>query len=90
MNLKITSRIIPIVLFIILLFQNGAPVEPANLLNILREEVQIPIRDGVKLSATLYRPDQPGKYPALVYRTPYGKEEYEPYPAFPIKAAKRG
>ena len=89
-NLKITSRIVPIVLFVILLFQNGAPVEPANLLNILREEVQIPMRDGVKLSATLYRPDQPGKYPALVYRTPYGKEEYEPYPAFPIKAAKRG
>ncbi len=57
---------------------------------ITREEIMIPLSDGIKLSATLNRPDHPQKSPALVYRTPYGKQEYEPYPALPLKAAKRG
>ena len=58
--------------------------------NVVVEEVQIPMRDGVKLGASLYRPDRPGKFPALVYRTPYGKDLYNPYTALPLAAVKRG
>lgn len=58
--------------------------------NVVQEEVQIPMRDGVKLGATLYRPDRPGKFPALVYRTPYGKDHYNPYTGLPLSAVKRG
>ena len=58
--------------------------------NIIKEDVQVPMPDGVKLGATLYRPDAPGKFPALVYRTPYGKDHYNPYVGLPISAAKRG
>ena len=32
----------------------------------------VPMRDGVKLYADVYRPDNDGKYPVLVVRTPYG------------------
>lgn len=34
--------------------------------------VAIPMRDGVKLYADVYRPVKEGKYPVLVIRTPYG------------------
>lgn len=59
-------------------------------LNILREEVMIPMRDGVNLGAILYRPEKAGKYPALVYRTPYGVDDYDEYAELPLKAAKQG
>src|SRR5262245_2243577 len=41
----------------------------------------VPMRDGVVLRADVYRPDEPGQYPVLVLRTPYGKEgnKAEPY-----------
>lgn len=59
-------------------------------LNMVREEVMIPMRDGVKLGAIVYRPEQEGRYPALVYRTPYGVDDYDSYAEFPLKAAKQG
>jgi len=34
-------------------------------------DVRVPMRDGATLSADLYRPDAPGKYPVIVVRTPY-------------------
>ncbi|MEE9292884.1 MAG: CocE/NonD family hydrolase, partial [Acidobacteriota bacterium] len=37
-------------------------------------DIEIPMRDGVVLRADLYRPAGNGKYPVLLYRTPYGKE----------------
>ena len=45
------------------------------------------MRDGVKLSADIYRPNVPGKFPVLLVRTPYDKtHEME----FASKAAARG
>lgn len=45
----------------------------------VEENVQVPMTDGVKLSADVYRPDAPGQFPALVLRTPYNKRgEGEP------------
>jgi len=57
---------------------------------IVERRIEIPLRDGVKLRATLFRPDAPGRFPAIVYRTPYGQEDYAAEPEFPIKAAHRG
>ncbi len=37
------------------------------------EGVAIPMRDGVRLRADVYRPSKPGRYPVLVVRTPYGR-----------------
>lgn len=36
-------------------------------------DVRIPMRDGITLSADIYRPEQEGKFPAIVVRTPYLK-----------------
>ena len=37
------------------------------------EVVHIPMRDGVKLSAHVHRPDMPGRFPAILNYTPYHK-----------------
>lgn len=39
----------------------------------IERDVAVPMRDGVVLRADIYRPDEPGSYPVLVLRTPYGK-----------------
>jgi putative CocE/NonD family hydrolase len=36
-------------------------------------DVAVPMRDGVRLSANVFRPEGPGRYPTILVRTPYGK-----------------
>ena len=40
-------------------------------------EVLAPMRDGVKLAGNLYLPAGEGPFPAIVTRTPYGKDQME-------------
>ena len=35
-------------------------------------DVKVTMRDGIRLSTNIYRPDAEGKFPALLTRTPYG------------------
>ncbi len=58
--------------------------------NVVRESVRIPMRDGVRLAATLFRPDAPGPFPAIVYRTPYDQARTADGARLPLAAAKRG
>jgi putative CocE/NonD family hydrolase len=37
-------------------------------------DVPITMRDGIILSADVYRPDKPGRYPVIITQTPYNKE----------------
>lgn len=37
-------------------------------------DVWVPMRDGVRLQADVHRPDEPGSYPVLLIRTPYGRK----------------
>ena len=41
---------------------------------IVDSTVLLPLRDGVRLGATLLLPARSGRFPTLVYRTPYGRE----------------
>jgi len=63
--------------------------EPASLTN-RNADVAVPMRDGVILRADVLLPSVVGKFPALVYRTPYGKhfalKEYKTFE----KAVARG
>ena len=65
--------------------QNPSSREP-----VLEKDVAIPMRDGVLLRADILRPNNQGRFPVLVYRTPYGKEfalgEYTTFK----KSAERG
>jgi uncharacterized protein len=50
-----------------------ATLSPPAFRNRIRMEhnVRIPMRDGVMLSADIYRPDAPGTFPVILVRTPY-------------------
>lgn len=38
-------------------------------------EVKIPMRDGVRLAANIFRPNGDGPWPVILSRTPYGKQD---------------
>jgi len=41
----------------------------------MEKDVAVPMRDGVILRADVRRPGKDGRYPVLIFRTPYGKHE---------------
>ena len=43
--------------------------------SVLHKNVAVPMRDGVVLRADILLPRRNGRFPTLVYRTPYNKEE---------------
>ena len=53
-------------------------------------DVAVPMRDGVVLRADIYRPDRKGRFPVLVYRTPYGKHFATDSEGVHLKAVARG
>lgn len=68
--------------------ETGAP--PGGVHNVVDETDRIPMRDGVALHARVLRPEAEGRYPTLVYRTPYGADRMADTGLFPLKAAKAG
>lgn len=53
-------------------------------------DVAVPMRDGVTLRADVWRPSGDGRYPVLVYRTPYGKHAASAAHSTAQKAVPRG
>jgi predicted acyl esterase len=52
----------------------------------IEKNVMVPMRDGVRLAVDIYRPDAPGRFPALLGLSSYGKAiQTLPYP-FPQPA----
>src|SRR6266481_1461680 len=71
-----THRFVFFTLFVMLLsapmFYSQETQSPANRAQ-HRTDVSMPMRDGVALRADILLPSAEGKFPALIYRTPYGK-----------------
>lgn len=64
---------------------------PSPTTQIFRQQnVAVPMRDGVVLRADVWRPSESGKYPTLVYRTPYGKDSAQTEYATFQHAVERG
>lgn len=51
----------------------GLMAQPGDGAGLVQRDVDVPMRDGVRLRADLWRPAAEGRFPTLVYRTPYGK-----------------
>ncbi|MBY0441228.1 MAG: hypothetical protein K2Q25_03705 [Mycobacteriaceae bacterium] len=45
--------------------------------DVLVEDVRIPMRDGIALGATVYRPSCGTAVPAITTATPYGKDRFD-------------
>ncbi|MEQ1472365.1 MAG: CocE/NonD family hydrolase [Candidatus Acidiferrum sp.] len=58
--------------------------------NLAVETLKVPMRDGVSLLADLLRPSPDGRFPVLVYRTPYGRKSAEKYYTTFRHAVERG
>lgn len=48
---------------------------PSATPRVVLKNVAVPMRDGVVLRADVWLPKAEGRFPALVYRTPYGKQD---------------
>jgi uncharacterized protein len=57
---------------------------------VLEKNVPVSMRDGVVLRADVMRPAEAGKFPVLVYRTPYGKDAAQQHYTTFKHAAERG
>ena len=55
-----------------------------------RKDVAVTMRDGVVLRADVWLPKEEGRFPTLVYRTPYGKSDAQKDWSTFGKAVKRG
>lgn len=56
-----------------------------------RDDIIIPMRDGINLKGNLYTPLGDGPFPTLIFRTPYSKDEGDPYNERTFRnAVKRG
>jgi len=80
-------------LFVALLVACGqAPDAPASSSTamVIETDVAVPMRDGVVLSADVYRPPGDGRFPVLLYRTPYGKHSAAESYSTHQKAVERG
>ena len=53
-------------------------------------DIPMPMRDGVLLRADIWRPAGPGPFPALICRTPYGKDTDRDELRFARSAVARG
>jgi putative CocE/NonD family hydrolase len=57
---------------------------------VVERNVAVPMRDGVVLRANLLRPSGAGRFPTLLYRTPYGKDEAQTRYSLHHRAVERG
>jgi len=55
----------------------AAAAAPAGPAPVVDRDVAVPMRDGVRLKADVMRPAAKGRFPTLVYRTPYGRRHAE-------------
>lgn len=68
-----------------------ASTSPAQDTSIVQDtNIAVQMRDGVVLRADVWRPNGDGRFPTLVYRTPYGKHQATAAFATARKAVARG
>ena len=64
--------LVPLLAFSLLVLGQNSSGSPGQF--VLQKNVDVPMRDHVVLRADVILPSEGGKYPVLVYRTPYGKD----------------
>jgi len=72
------DRSFPLALFAFLATCGPRPVAPDDRAvdgGVFERNLDVPMRDGVRLRADVMRPAGRGPFPTLVYRTPYDKEQ---------------
>jgi len=75
---------------VLVLVGASPPWAQGQRVGVIERNVAVPMRDGVVLRADVWRPAATGRFPTLVYRTPYSKAEvFATYSLF-RRAVERG
>jgi putative CocE/NonD family hydrolase len=74
-KMKIVKYVLPLILTFLIGLHAGDIIDELTV--VIKKDVMIPMRDGVELSANISRPDDTNKYPVILMRTPYGKDNEE-------------
>jgi putative CocE/NonD family hydrolase len=61
--------------FSLIVFSGALLAEEAQRPTVFEPDVMIPMRDGAKLAANIFRPKAEGRFPVILMRTPYGKPD---------------
>ncbi len=85
---KASTRVALLAFGLALLGAACAPVGPDT--PVVERNVAVPMRDGVVLRANVWLPASAGRFPTLVYRTPYGKDATETWYETHLRAVERG
>src|SRR6478672_10222979 len=80
---RLCERLYACLLSIVPVFSEAADQYPIT----YERNAVVTMRDGIKLRADIYRPNADGKFPVLLQRTPYNKDNEVD---FGIKAAAQG
>jgi uncharacterized protein len=59
----------------LLLFTGALRADEAQPPLVFEPDVMVPMRDGTKLAANIFRPKADGRFPVILMRTPYGKPD---------------
>ena len=91
MTPRLVIGIVPVFALLTIAIQrpSTAVAQAPGRTTIHERDVVVPMRDGVRLRADILRPSE-GRFPTLVYRTPYGKRDaLEEHTTF-TRAVERG
>lgn len=72
----LTLLIVPAILFLYFVFGRTVDEDVGSFSQdfVVEMNIMIPMRDGIRLAADIYRPASDGKFPVVLVRTPYGSE----------------
>ncbi len=85
-----TMRSLPLSLYLTALCLCPARIASPQATPTVDSAVSITMRDGVVLRADVLRPSGPGRFPVLVYRTPYDRADAADATGLAKKAVQRG
>ena len=90
MTLRALHRHVLVVAALVASLGSGPPRRAQPAPPVHERNVAVPMRDGIQLRADILRPAGSGRFPTLVYRTPYNKDAaLEEYTTF-RRAVERG
>jgi putative CocE/NonD family hydrolase len=82
-------RAVSTLLLLALVIPSALRAQQDTTIGVIRRNVAVPLRDGVVLRADLWLPTSEGRFPTLVYRTPYNKAPvFTTYPLFRAAVAR--
>jgi putative CocE/NonD family hydrolase len=71
---KVNSRVFPLSQFLLAVgFAGALLAQEAERSFIFESDVKVTMRDGIQLTANIWRPRAEGRYPVILMRSPYGK-----------------